>query len=82
VVGGIINFKLQGLEVFHGVRTALDFGHVDLKIVRLNYHQRIGRSRQARYPQQSQKPVRSVYQAINNGPRCSPSSVTCMQDIA
>jgi hypothetical protein len=50
--------------------------------VRLNYHQRIGRSRQARYPQQSQKPVRSVYQAINNGPRCSPSSVTCMQDIA
>jgi hypothetical protein len=35
--------------------------------VRLNSHQCIGRSCQARRPQQSQKPVRSVYQAINNG---------------
>jgi hypothetical protein len=35
--------------------------------VRLNSHQCIGRSRQARRPQQSQKPVRSIYQVINNG---------------
>jgi hypothetical protein len=35
--------------------------------VRFNSHQRIGCSRQASRPQQSQQPVRSIYQAINNG---------------
>jgi hypothetical protein len=34
--GGFINLKLQGLEVLCGVRTALDLGLVDLRIVRLN----------------------------------------------
>jgi hypothetical protein len=35
--------------------------------MRLNCHQRISRCRQASHPQQSQQPVRSIYQAINNG---------------
>jgi hypothetical protein len=40
--------------------------------VRFNSHQCIGRSRQARRPQQSQQPIRSIYQAINNGPLLLP----------
>jgi hypothetical protein len=40
--------------------------------VRLNSHQRISRSCQASRPQQGQQPVRSIYQAINNGPLLVP----------
>jgi hypothetical protein len=41
---------LQGLEVLRGVSTSPDLGHVNIRLVRLNSHQRIGRSRQARHP--------------------------------
>jgi hypothetical protein len=48
--GGLVNLKLQGLVVLCGVSTSLDLGHVDVRIMRLNSHQRIGRRRQARRP--------------------------------
>jgi hypothetical protein len=59
--GGFTNFKLQGMKVFRGVSTALDLGHVDLRIVGLDSHQCIGRSCQAGCPQQGQQPVRNIY---------------------
>jgi hypothetical protein len=55
------------LNVLCGVSTALDLGHIDLRIVGLDSHHRIGRSRQTILPRQKQQPVRSVYQAIDAG---------------